>query len=148
MLELFISQYEYSYNVNQKLTDLFLANADRVTDHSVKLFSHILNAHHIWNSRIERKPYSVGVWDITPMDTWKEMDRENYETSLNILSTYDPDLLISYRTSGGESFTSIVRDILFHIINHSTHHRAQIAMEFRKSGIEPLASDYIFYKRK
>ena len=148
MQELFISQFEYSHHLNQKLTDLFAINADKVSELSVKLFSHILNAHHIWNCRIEKTQPTVGVWDITPMDIWKEMDMKNYEGSLQILSSHHPEEQISYRTSGGEPFTNMVRDILFHIINHSTHHRAQIAMEFRKSGIEPLVSDYIFYKRR
>ncbi|QLH28398.1 MAG: hypothetical protein HWD63_02710 [Candidatus Parvibacillus calidus] len=41
-----------------------------------------------------------------------------------------------------------MKDIIFHIINHSTYHRGQIAMEFRQSGLEPLNTDYIFYKGK
>ena len=147
MQELFISQFEYNHSLNQKLNELFLINADRISEQSVKLFSHILNAHHIWNSRIEQRQPTVGVWDITPMYTWQEMDRKNYEDSLIILSTHNLEAEISYRTSGGEPFTSYVKDILFHIINHSTHHRAQIAMEFRNAAIEPLVSDYIFYKR-
>ncbi|WP_185211767.1 DinB family protein [Sphingobacterium mizutaii] len=35
---------------------------------------------------------------------------------------------------------------MFHIINHSNYHRAQIATELRKQEIEPIQTDYIKYK--
>jgi uncharacterized damage-inducible protein DinB len=44
-------------------------------------------------------------------------------------------------------FSNTIKDILFHMINHSTHHRAQIAMDMRNNKLEPLPLDYIFYKR-
>lgn len=40
-----------------------------------------------------------------------------------------------------------IKDIMFHIVNHSTYHRAQIATELKDHGIEPLKTDYILYKR-
>lgn len=54
---------------------------------------------------------------------------------------------IGYKTSKGDAFQNTVKDILFHIINHSTYHRGQIAANCKEYGIEPLMSDYIFYKR-
>ena len=50
--------------------------------------------------------------------------------------------------SKGETFSNKIKDILFHIINHSTYHRAQIATDLKQNGIEPINTDYIFYKRK
>ena len=38
--------------------------------------------------------------------------------------------------------------MLFHFVNHSTYHRGQIASNLKEHGIEPLVTDYIFYKRK
>jgi uncharacterized damage-inducible protein DinB len=37
--------------------------------------------------------------------------------------------------------------MLFHIVNHSTNHRGQIAVDFKSNGITPLGLDYIHYKR-
>ncbi|MDO1499494.1 DinB family protein [Winogradskyella maritima] len=54
---------------------------------------------------------------------------------------------MSYESSEGRLFANTVQDILFHIINHSAHHRGQIMMDLRQNGLEPLALDYIFYKR-
>ncbi|WP_379084396.1 DinB family protein [Pedobacter sp. UC225_65] len=44
-------------------------------------------------------------------------------------------------------YTGIVKDILFHVFNHSTYHRAQIATLFKESGITPPVTDFIILKR-
>ncbi|MGN6802128.1 MAG: DinB family protein [Ginsengibacter sp.] len=75
------------------------------------------------------------------------MDQRNFEQSLLILENFDFDNTIHYANTKGEAFNNSVRDILFHIINHSTYHRGQIAASFRVQGLEPLVSDYVFYKR-
>jgi uncharacterized damage-inducible protein DinB len=54
---------------------------------------------------------------------------------------------LDYENSEDRLFTNTLKDMLFHIINHSTHHRAQISVDFRTNGIEPLNLDYILYKR-
>ena len=71
----------------------------------------------------------------------------NYEHSLHILDKFDLTATMSYTNSKGQTFSNSIRDILFHVINHSTYHRAQIATEFKQNGLEPLVTDYIFYKR-
>src|SRR5690606_13575940 len=118
-----------------------------VSQKAVKLYNHILNAHQIWNNRIERKQITVNVWEIHPVQVLKEMDRVNYEQTLILLDKYDLNERISYTTFKEQVFHNSIRDILFHIINHSTYHRGQIASDFRENEIEPLATDYIFYKR-
>ncbi|TNF76236.1 MAG: damage-inducible protein DinB, partial [Bacteroidetes bacterium] len=57
------------------------------------------------------------------------------------------DRRIIYENTEGRSFSNTLQDILFHIVNHSTHHRGQITMDFRKNGMDPPLLDYILYKR-
>lgn len=147
MKAFFKELFEYSHHFNQKWTDIFAENPNEIPERSIKLFSHILNAHHVWNSRIEQQPTTFGVWAIHDLSNLKGIDRTNYEHSLQILGKSDLNEIISYKTSRGEPFKNSVRDILFHVINHSTHHRGQIAADFRQNGLEPLVTDYIFYKR-
>lgn len=139
--------FEYNHYFNQQLANVFNEQHDRVSNKAVQLFNHILNAHQLWNHRIESGNEAVGAWAIRPSVDFSEIDRKNYETSLMILSKYDLKSTVSYVNSRGEAFTSSIRDILFHIINHSTYHKGQIATEFRQHGVEPLAMDFIFYKR-
>lgn len=138
---------EYSHHFNQKLCDAFNDNAGKTSEKAVKLYSHILNAHRIWNNRIEPKQTVFGVWDIHPIQDCRNIDNLNYEQSLLILDQFDLDETINYTNTKGQAFNNNIRDIIFHVINHSTYHRGQIATEFRQNGLEPLITDYIFYKR-
>lgn len=129
------------------MTEPFEVHANKVSERSVQLFNHILNAHQIWNGRIEHEKNLFGIWEIHPIQDLKNINNLNYETSLRILDKYDLNQIVNYQNSKGDSFSNRVSDILFHIINHATYHTGQIATEFRQSGIEPLVTDYIFYKR-
>ncbi len=147
MKSFFKELFEYNHYYNQKLSGVFEAHPDETSKKSVRLFSHVLNAQQIWNNRIEPKQPASGVWDLHPAGNFKSMDTKNYEQTLQILDTCDLDKSISYSTSKGAPFGNTVRDILFHVINHSTYHRGQVATEFRLHGLEPLATDYILFKR-
>ena len=37
--------------------------------------------------------------------------------------------------------------IMIHLVNHSSYHRAQIAMLLRQNGFEPVNTDFITYDR-
>lgn len=119
-----------------------------VPEKSARLFSHVLNAHHIWNARLLGEQPKYGISQIHEVDRWHNIHYENQRCSFDITSnTQDFEKRIDYENSKGRLFANTVKDILFHIINHSTHHRGQIAADFRANDMEPLAMDYIFYKR-
>lgn len=147
MKQFFKELFEYGHHFNQKLGDVFTGSSDKTPEKSVKLYNHILNAHQIWNTRIELKQPTVGVWEIRPICNFTEIDKINYENSLFILDHFDLNSTINYTNTKGQPFSNRIQDILFHVINHSTYHRGQIATDFRQNGIEPLTTDYIFYKR-
>ena len=147
MRQFFKELFEYNYHFNQKLSEIFIEKRDLISEKSVKLFSHILNAHHIWNSRIAGKQSGFNVWDIHAAGQFREIDDKNYNETMHLLSDLDLSSIILYKTGKGEKFENKISDILFHIINHSTYHRGQIATDFRQTGTEPLTTDYIFYKR-
>jgi uncharacterized damage-inducible protein DinB len=96
---------------------------------------------------INQTQKSYSVWEVHPIANCLNLDKANYASTLLILETLDLNATIHYKTTTGLAFHNTIRDTLFHIINHSTYHRGQIAMDFRQHGLEPLATDYIFYKR-
>jgi len=146
MKDFFIDLFEYHHYFNQALTDLLEENKAKLGDTIVPLFSHCLNAHHIWNTRIMGgEPY--GVHEIHSLEICKELDRSNFENSLKILAGHDLKVVVTYKNSKGEAYQNSVQEILFQVINHHTHHKAQIMTRLRHNGIEPLVTDYIFYKR-
>jgi len=147
MKQFFRELFEYSHHYNQKLFQLFIDKREILPADALKLFNHILNAHHIWNHRILGIPNEYQVWQEYPLDTCGKMDVDNYQKSINIINEKDLDVIIEYKTSNGQPFKNSVRDILFHTVNHTSYHRAQIAKELRINNIDPIATDYIFYKR-
>lgn len=147
MEPVFKELFEYNHQMNQKILAAFDAHAGQVSEQAFRLMNHILNAQHIWNNRIEKQEEPYKVWQIHSPERLRAIDTANYHRTLEILRTVDFDRSVQYVNSQGNAYQNQVRDILFHAVNHSTYHRAQIATEFRRSGLEPLNTDYIAYKR-
>lgn len=143
----FLELFAYNHHFNKKFLDRFISAVPAPSERSVQLFNHMLNAHQVWNSRIlDLKPLP-GVWDIREMDLLPAIEDENDRHSIQIVNHMELDEDVHYVNTKGEGFTKKLQDILFHIINHSTYHRGQIAADWRRSGIEPVASDFIFFKK-
>lgn len=149
MKDFFQELLEYSHHFNLQLIEVFNENssAEKLSERSLSLMSHLLNAQHVWNSRIERKEPQLEIWQIHKPEELLRLENQNYDRSLQLLQNLDLEEMVTYQNSKGREFSNSVRDIFFHVINHSTYHRGQIASEFRESGVEPVVSDYIFYKR-
>lgn len=143
----FKDTFEYNYYCNQQLIQLFEKEQQNIPEKSIQLLNHLINAQEIWNARILNQKPDIEVWEIHPLEDLKKINETNYSESLHILETIDLSQEINYQNSKGISFTNSVQDILFHVINHATYHRAQIATDLKSHNIVPLNSDYIFYKR-
>jgi len=146
MTTFFKELFEYSNQMNQSLIAKLIEQGDRASDKAIQLQNHIINAHQIWNSRVLSVP-PFGVLDIHSLEELQTLDNENYGQTLKIIDSIDLAQSFEYSNTKGQTFTNSLRDILFHVVNHSTHHRAQIATELKANGIAPLVTDYIVYKR-
>lgn len=147
MISFFEELLEYTFHFNDKTAALLIPELVNMPEKSLRLLNHTINAQEIWNARIEERLCNTLVWEVRPLDRLKQINENNYNNSIRILHDYDLNKQISYKNSKGQAFTNSVKDILFHIINHATYHRGQIASDCKAHGIEPLISDYIFYKR-
>ena len=147
METLFNQLFDYNFYCNKNLIAKVKEMGD-VPENSGRLFSHILNAHHIWNKRLINEERSYDVWQIHNIKDWEDIHYENQRATFEVIrNTDDFNKRVEYETTSGRIFTNDLKDILFHIVNHSTHHRGQILKDFRENGFEPLALDYIFFKR-
>lgn len=145
MKSFFKTIFDYHHHYNQLLAEQILQNLEKIPDESKKLFSHVLNAHQIWNARILGEPV-FQVWQENETAHYRELDQKNYINTLNILEQKELDLVVDYKNSKGIAFSNSVQDILFHVNNHSTYHRGQLASRIKAAGITPLVTDYIYYK--
>lgn len=147
MKEEFKELFAYNNHFNQKLIALLSENLQSISDKNLRLINHLVNAQQIWNARITSEE-EFEVWQVNKWDELLRIDNENYSKSIEIIDSSKLDNIIEYVNSKGIKFSNKIKDILFHIINHSTYHRAQIATELKNCGIEPINTDYVFYKRK
>ncbi|WP_226389006.1 DinB family protein [Penaeicola halotolerans] len=139
--------FNYNKHVNLQLIDLLSQHEAELSENAKLLMSHILNAHHIWNHRMLNRSARFSVWQLHLVSDFHKIHETNLNMTLEIIDNLDLDNAITYSNSKGQVFQNTVQEVLFHIINHSTYHRGQIATSVKSSGIAPLATDYIFYKR-
>ncbi|MEQ8474028.1 MAG: DinB family protein [Marinoscillum sp.] len=139
--------FEYHHHFNQLLLDELVKHQDIISERTVLLYSHVINAHQIWNTRI-LGGVSLGVNDVHTLQKCKKLDDENSKNSFRIIKEFDLNQRISYQNSRGDQFENTTHEMLFQVVNHTTHHRGQIISDLRKSGVAPIVTDYIFYKRK
>ncbi len=139
---------KYNHYYNQELLTRFIEHTDKLPERSVQVYNHLLNAQQIWNNRIQPEEPSNGVWEVQALQFLKELDDRNYEKSVRIINEFSLDTIIHYTNTKGQESSNTVSDIVFHIVNHGTYHRGQIAVAFREAGIEPMLTDYILYKRQ
>ncbi|MBT8178773.1 MAG: damage-inducible protein DinB [Eudoraea sp.] len=147
MKAFFHQLFDYNFYCNKKLI-ASCSEMKSVPDEVIRLFSHVLNAHYLWNARILNTKIDREVWQLHEVALWAEMHYQNQRATFEIIRNTDNfERRIDYQNSEGRMYSNSLQDILFHIINHSTHHRAQMATAFRNNNLEPLTLDYIFYKR-
>ncbi len=136
----------YTQTADGKLIAIF-QREENISPKAHALFCHVLNAQHVWACRILGRQPKYTVWENYEVGLFTEISKENFELLDQVLQTIPIDREISYATFAGDQYTGIVKDILFHVFNHSTYHRAQIATLFKESGITPPVTDFIILKR-
>ena len=146
MKDFFRDIFEYHHYFNQKLAEQLIEHEDQLTERTIPFFSHSINAQQIWNSRITEEE-QFGVHQLHSLAECRQLDKENFRKTLDILRNRELDEVIKYRNSKGDEFQNSIQEILFHIANHFTHHKGQIISDLRQRGIAPIVTDYIFYKR-
>lgn len=110
------------------------------------MINHTLNAQQIWNARISGEA-TFEVWQINPFESLEEINHRNFLKCIDIVQNSDLDKRVEYQNSRGTKFENSIFDMLFHAVNHSTYHRGQINSLLKQNNIQPVLTDYIFYKR-
>lgn len=150
MKDHFIRLFNYDRHANLLILDTI--NKAGYAEKPIQLMAHTLAAQQIWLSRCKGLPApGIVLWPDWPADTFADIINKNHQqwiAYLNGLAPADFDNAISYKTLKGEGFENKLCDILAHVINHGTHHRAQAGQHLLSNGVDKLpVTDYIFYLR-
>ena len=137
---------EYNRWANRRVLD-GLKN-QTVPEKALALLSHVVLAESVWQMRLNEEPVSSGVFDVLSLEEIEDMMNRNEAGWTSLLeSTEDFNWKIDYKMLNGTPVQSNITDILTHIFNHGTYHRAQIASLLRQSGLEPASTDFISFSR-
>ncbi len=144
----------FGYDRVANLQILDAIEAAHQPEKPMHLMAHLLAAQQVWLKRCQYQPaYAGPLW---PQDwTLQQMKlavEENTTGWLGYLQNVDDkewQTNISYQNSRGAKYSDKLSDVLTHVINHGTHHRAQAGQHINLAGLEKLpATDYIFYVRE
>lgn len=145
----FIHLFKYNSWATQE-TLISIKKLDSPSEKVISLVSHIIAAQQIWFNRVVDDKTPLTPWEVYTIDECLDKSQEITSRWLNYLEhTSDEGLekVIYYKNTKGDVFENSVKDILTHVINHSTYHRAQIALLVKEAGGKPAVSDYIVYAR-
>lgn len=147
--EFFAGLLTYNRDANNKVIDCF-EQEKNVPARAFALMGHILQAHTVWLNRINRPGTDAGnPWQQIDSREYRRLNDSLFDETLRIIQDIPNwhHQTVEYINFRGQQFTDTLQDILFHVINHSTYHRAQLAVLFREAGGTPAVTDYIFQKR-
>ena len=141
----------FSYNdwANRRL---IVASKTAESEKSRRILAHLLITENEYYKRLHGKD-STG-FDFWPPLTIEEcgtLARETAERYEKLLRRFDEDglsLNARYKTSGGVEHENSFREILIHVLTHSSIHRGNIMLKLREDGFEPPKIDYIIYLRE
>ena len=57
----------------------------------------------------------------------------------------DADRVVHYRNTKGEPFQMVLAQLVAHVVNHGTHHRAETGMLLERLGRSPGDMDFVYY---
>ena len=141
---------QYTHWANDRVLEA-LHSADAVPERILELMSHLLRTQDVWYGRVANTDHArLDFWVVDDLDTCVDRAEASMERWRALVADRADrlDQPVTYTNSSGTEFETALRDILRHVVNHGTHHRAQIALLLREVGISPPATDYIYFVRE
>ncbi len=147
----FLRTCAYNHAANMR-TVASIQSAVNLTTDLDRLFSHIINAQEIWLDRLQSVDESSGpsVWNLHAIHEFGSRENKNFSRFISYLDSASEDeweRVVRYKNTQGVEFENTVSDILLHVFNHSTYHRAQIAFILRQLDEKPVNTDFIAFAR-
>lgn len=148
MKKYFLKLYQYNAWATKRVIGTLVRQ--QVSDPQIlTLLGHVVAAQFLWLHRIKGlPPPDVRLWGDYSLDQLVRMAEKASQQWLEFVESNENfDREMTYKNYVGEPYTNNVEMIMIHLVNHSSYHRAQIAMLLRQKGFEPINTDFITYDR-
>ena len=107
---------------------------------------HILFATRIWLARWKGAvPASLQDRVAGPLASAYAATHAEFSAFVEPLTDADADRVVHYKNSRGEPFQMVLAQLITHVVNHGTHHRAETGMLLERLGRSPGDMDYVYY---
>jgi uncharacterized damage-inducible protein DinB len=157
-----LTLFDYSYWASARLWKaLLLVTPEQFTAKNTSSYGslrgtlvHILFAERIWRRRIQGEPMPTGFPSEADFPTPQSLvvawqaDEKLERAFLAGLSEAFLQSTLEYKNTKGVSFQNLVWNILAHVVNHGTQHRAEAAAMLTDFGLSPGDVDMILYFRE
>jgi uncharacterized damage-inducible protein DinB len=114
--------------------------------------NHVYLAESVWLRRLQGNQNAL-ITDVeSPPDLtalaqeWPNLHSTWIDWSRSLASEDWPKLLI-HRNSQGKEFQMPYWQLVFHLVNHGSYHRGQVATMLRQSGVTPPGTDLVTFYR-
>ena len=122
------------------------------SDKSRRILAHLLITEQEYYERLYGKDsFGFDFWQDLSLGECGNLARETAERYEKLLRKFDDeglDLKTKYRTSEGVWCQNTFRELLTHVLFHSSIHRGNIALKLREENFTPPKIDYIIYLRE
>lgn len=134
---------EFDYVANQKWIDA-IEEQDLTSFSEIRRqMCHIINVNHLWVNRLHEKVAISEDWDDLPFYSWRKLTEENFQLTMDFLENESLDKIVNYTTSEGEDQQKHAKTILYHMVQHATHHRAIINKLLSINQFNPIELNFI-----
>jgi len=141
--------YDYNDWANRRIITALKENS---VEKARKILAHLLITEQEYFERLYGK-------DSKGFDFWQDLSieecgalarttAERFEKLLRRFEEEGLDLTARYRTSEGVWHENTFRELLTHVLFHSSIHRGNIMLNLREAGFAPPKIDYIIYLRE
>ncbi len=141
--------YVYNDWANRRIITA-LKSAD--SEKSRRILAHLLITEQEYFERLYGKDsFGFDFWQDLSLEQCGVLARETAERYEKLLRKFDDeglDLKTNYRTSEGVWYENTFRELLTHVLFHSSIHRGNIILKMREEDFEPPKIDYIIYLRE
>jgi uncharacterized damage-inducible protein DinB len=147
-----VEWFQWNSVANELFIGIFQRNAP-VSQRSVEIFSHIINAHEIWINRICAVDNPIILpWNVERIERFSERNEVIHAITRTLLASesygQDLDWSFQYKDYNGVWVTSTLRDVYFQILTQSEFYRGQLAKLLSEEGINPPSTDYFSFRNR
>lgn len=148
--------YNYHFAMNRFIWDTYILKlSDEQFNQSIPYslgsirnhIVHLVGVDEAWFSDLRgvKLPDSPNPQELTDRDAIRQYWDRVEQDMRDYLDKLQPDMLTQKPIPDGEDQDLLLWQILLHVVNHGTDHRAQILRALHDLGVSTTAQDYIFY---